>query len=139
MTSTPRTPVQPAAPQCLNPACHAHNAHPTTRQPAVQPQPTVPARVQQGPQQTMITLANGRQFNINNAKNWIIGILIFLLVGMGGLLADRVSEVAVLKATTTHGQTSDTPGARLDYATKICKITHSKATYAQCVINIVGH
>jgi hypothetical protein len=146
MPSTPRQPVQPATahPQhCLNPACHAHNAHPTRPQPVVQPQPVGWPQVQQGPQrpavQPMITLSSGRQLKINDVKNWIIGILLLLLVGTAGLLMDRDNEIDVLKVASTQSQTSGTPSQKLDYATRICKITHSKATYAQCVINIVGH
>lgn len=118
------TPVQPAAPQCLHPACHAHNAHPGSRpQTIIPPQPTTPP-------------ARPRQFKIT--KNWIIGFLIIIVIGLAGTINDRDQQIAGLKVKVGSTKIA-TPSEKLDYATRICKITHSQATYAQCVINIVGH
>jgi hypothetical protein len=124
----PRTNIQPAAAGCLHPSCQAHNAHQTAQHAAGMvhnhapaPQPYVPVQ--------------GRRFRINNKKNWIIGILIFLLVGAAGSLSDKDHEIADLKAKTSHSSTqpkADTT-QRLDYVLKLCKAISAKGDYAQCV------
>lgn len=116
--------VAPTAPGCLHPSCQAHNSHQTAQHAAgLTPQP--PA--------TPAPAAPRRRFRIN--KNWVIGILIFLVVGLAGSLSDRDAEIAGLKAKIAHSATTKvntTPD--LNSTIKLCKKIAAKGDFDQCVV-----
>lgn len=120
----PRTNIQPAAAGCLHPSCQAHNAHQTAQHaaglthnhaPAGQPLPTT----------------QGRRFKIS--KNWVIGILIFLLVGAMGALNDKDNEINNLKAKVNHSAPAKVNKLSVTDVIKLCKAISAKGDYAQCV------
>ncbi len=122
--ATPIAPIAPAAPGCLHPACQAHNSHQTsqhaaglTPQPPATPAPAAPRR------------------RVRISKNWVIGILVFLLVGLAGSLNDRDNEIAGLKAKVSHSHTATKTDStqHLEYVIKLCKAISAKGDYAQCV------
>jgi hypothetical protein len=121
----PTTPVN----QCLHPDCHAHHAHPLNR-----PQPQVISH----PDVSFVVTR--RQFKVN--KNWVIGILIVLFIGLIGSLNDSNRAAADLKAKAEVGQSSQsTRMANLDYAIKLCGKIAAKDEAATCIAQIMaaGH
>jgi len=122
----PRTSIAPAAhPHCNHPACQAHNAHVTAQHVGHQGQVPAPAAQPLAPAQPR------RRFKIS--KNWVIGILIFFLVGAMGALSDKDNEINNLKAKVSHSAPAKVNKLSVSDVIKLCKAISAKGDYAECV------
>lgn len=123
MATQPTTPATPAAqPQCLHPACHAHQAHPGNRPaPAM---PTTPPAVPGTPWYRKIT------------KNTVIGFLIVIIIGLAGSLNTDDHKIADLKAKNSHSATQNTQDskmAKLQYAIAYCGQVAAQGDGPECI------
>lgn len=128
--------VRPTAPQlagcpCVNPAHHAQQAHQTAQR-AAGILPPVTTQAWNAPS------VHGRRFKIS--KNWVIGILIFLLVGTAGALNDKDNEINNLKAKVNHSAPAKVSSSTsATDAIKLCEAISAKGDLADCVIKVLGH
>jgi len=122
-TTQPAT--APAAPAtqspCLHPSCHAHLAHPGNRP----QQPAAPAQ----PRTSAITWLRSRW-----TKNWTIGFLIVIIIGLAGSLNDDDHKIADLKASHSSTQSTQTSKmAKLQYAIAYCGQVAAKGDGPECI------